>query len=66
VEIATKPTFQASPPKPVFPSPPGVLTGTVAADGKRALLGVPVGQGGPPQFTVVENWPAALKKPGQP
>jgi Tol biopolymer transport system component/predicted Ser/Thr protein kinase len=62
-EISTKPVFQSLPGKVLFqlpaaqPSPPAV-----AGDGKRVLAVLPVGQSGPQQFTVVQNWQAGLRK----
>ena len=61
-EINTKPAFQSLPAEVAFQVPAGVTTGTPAGDGKRFLIGVPAGQNGPQQFTVVLNWQAGLKK----
>jgi Tol biopolymer transport system component len=62
-EIATKPAFQVSPAKMLFQLP--AVTNALPAvtvDGKRLLVALPVGQTGPQQFTVVQNWQAGLKK----
>jgi hypothetical protein len=63
-QIATKPAFQSSPAEALFQFPVGVSTRSLAVtgDGKRFLAVAPVGQVGPPQFTVVLNWQAGLKK----
>jgi len=34
----------------------------VTPDGQRFLFAAPIGQGAPTPFTVVLNWPAALKR----
>jgi serine/threonine protein kinase len=61
--IATKPAFEASPPKMLFPLPAALgAPPAVSADGKRFLVPVPVAQSGPQQFTIVQNWQAGLKK----
>jgi eukaryotic-like serine/threonine-protein kinase len=61
-EITTQPVFESSLAKPLFRTPAGAGTGTTTADGNRFLIAVPVNQGGPQQFTVVQNWQAGLKK----
>jgi eukaryotic-like serine/threonine-protein kinase len=62
-EIETKPAFKVSPPKTLFLLPPGVSSPpAVTGDGKRFLVNVVTSQSGPTQFTVVQNWQAALKK----
>jgi eukaryotic-like serine/threonine-protein kinase len=62
VNISSKPVFQAGAPRPLFQLPPGFIGGDVTADGKRFLVGVPVGQSASVPFTVVLNWQTALKK----
>ncbi len=62
-EITTKPDFKASPPKELFklPAQPAIPA-NVSADGKRILVALAVNEnGGPPQFTVIENWQEILK-----
>jgi hypothetical protein len=60
VAVGSGSSFQAETPQPLFSIP---LSGVwdVAADGKRFLVGVPVGQGGQVPFKVVINWMAGLK-----
>ncbi len=60
--VSTKPVFQFTPAKTLFQAPAATAVGSPTADFKRFLLAVPVAQGGPPQFTVVQNWQAGLKK----
>jgi Tol biopolymer transport system component/predicted Ser/Thr protein kinase len=62
VAIATKPVFQASPAKALGQLPSGITAGAVTADGQRFLVAAPANQSGPQQFTVVLNWPAAVRK----
>ena len=62
VSITSKPVFQAGGPRPLFQLPSGFIGGDVTADGKRFLIGVPVGQSASLPFTVVLNWQTALKK----
>jgi Tol biopolymer transport system component len=62
-EIGTKPVFQSLPGKTLFQLPSAPNLGlAVTGDGKRILVELPVSQGGPNQFTVVQNWQAELKK----
>ena len=61
-EINTKPAFQVSPAKVLFQLPASVRAAAVTGDGKRFLVALPVAQSGPPQFTVVQNWQAQVKK----
>ena len=61
VDVTTEPTFQTSAPKTLFKVPAGILRNwDVTADGKRFL--VLVRQDAPVPFTVLQNWPAALKR----
>jgi eukaryotic-like serine/threonine-protein kinase len=62
VHISSEPVFQARAPVPLFQLPPGFIAGDVTADGKRFLVGVPVGQSASVPFTVVLNWQTALKQ----
>ena len=62
VDISAKPVFAAGAPKPLFQLPPGFIGGEVTTDGKRFLVGVPVGQSASVPFTVVLNWQTSLKK----
>jgi eukaryotic-like serine/threonine-protein kinase len=62
VDISAKPVFEAGDPRPLFQLPPGFIGGEVTADGRRFLIGVPVGQSASVPFTVVLNWQTALKK----
>ena len=59
---AFRPDFQTLPAKALGQLPAGVNAVDITTDGKRVLVTVPVGQSGPQQFTVVQNWPAGLKK----
>jgi len=62
-EVVTKPAFQVAPAKMLIQLPAAVDTvPAVTADGKRFLVTLPVGQSGPQQFTVVQNWQVELKK----
>jgi eukaryotic-like serine/threonine-protein kinase len=62
VNISSKPVFQAGAPMPLFQLPPGFIGGDVTADGKRFLVGVPVGQSTSVPFTVMLNWQTSLQK----
>jgi eukaryotic-like serine/threonine-protein kinase len=67
VEISTKPSFQFSATKLSVPLPTGITATTVSGDGQRILIAAPAAvsnaQGNaPPQFTIVQNWQAGLKK----
>ena len=62
VDISATPVFEAGTPRPLFQLPPGFIGGDVIADGRRFLVGVPVGQSASVPFTVVLNWQATLKK----
>ena len=54
--------FEAGLPKSLFDPPVGVLQFDVSADGRKFLLVVPNEGSGPSQtFTVVLNWPSAIK-----
>jgi len=46
----------------MFRLPPGFIGVDATADGKRFLVGVPVGQRASVPFTVVLNWQMSLKK----
>jgi len=62
-EITTKPAFRSLPGKILFQLPAAASTPpAVTGDGKRFLGAMPVSQSGRPQFTVVQNWQAELKK----
>ena len=62
-EITTKPAFRSLPGKILFQLPAAASTPpAVTGDGKRFLGAMPVSQSGQPQFTVVQNWQAELKK----
>jgi dipeptidyl aminopeptidase/acylaminoacyl peptidase len=70
VEVSTSPAFHAETPVPLFQVPaiffrssgnPGALS-DVAPDGKRFLFAMPVVQNTHEEFTVVQNWTAALRK----
>ena len=62
VDISAKPLFEAGAPRPLFQLPPDFIGGDVTADGKRFLVGVPVGQTASVPFTVVLNWQTTLRK----
>jgi hypothetical protein len=57
--IVTKPAFQSMPAKVLFQFPARPYSIAVTADGKRFLTPIPLSR---LQFTVVQNWQAALKK----
>ena len=65
VEIATKPDFKSSLTTlsvPVPGNPNAVATPAISGDGQSFLVPVPVASAAPPQFTLVMNWQAGLKK----
>jgi eukaryotic-like serine/threonine-protein kinase len=57
-----KPVFHSSPAKALGKLPLGADPVDITPDGKRVLAKVPVGQSGPQQFTVVQNWQVGLRK----
>jgi Tol biopolymer transport system component len=61
-EINTKPIFQDSLAKVLFQLPASVRAAAATTDGKRFLVALPIAQGGPQKFTVVQNWQAELKR----
>jgi Tol biopolymer transport system component len=63
VSVATRPVFQAGVPTALFQLPPrsSMTQEGPSSDGKRFLFLVPETHGEVP-FTVVLNWPAALKR----
>ena len=62
VDITTGPSFQPGEPRGLFPLP---VTAAYFAGDSRMLIALPVSPSVPAPFTVVVNWQAALKKPGQ-
>jgi len=69
VEITAGETFQASTPRPLFPTPTYIpVLGTsaypwdVTSDGKRFLLPVPVAETSPSPFDIILNWTNLLEQ----
>jgi hypothetical protein len=69
VEMTPDPVFKSKAPIMLFQAPESirrvpVFASLVAAsrDGQRFLVGVPLSENTRDEFTVVLNWPAALKK----
>ena len=64
VDVSTSGVFQAGIPKALFKVPNGVIWWDVSSDGKRFLMATPspTSPAASPEFTVVLNWQAALKK----
>ncbi len=67
--VKTGATFEAGSPVRLFQVPgwrglagAPVFPYSVAANGQKFLMGLPVQEAGPPPITVVLNWPGALRK----
>ena len=64
VDVTTDPSFVASAPRPLFQTPilvnPVVDQYAVTGDGRRFILGTPLGEEEP--ITVMLNWTAGLKR----
>jgi hypothetical protein len=61
-EILSFRPFRVAVPKALGQMPASASALTISGDGKLILATVPIGQVGPQQFTVVQNWQAGLKK----
>ena len=61
-DVATAPSFHASPPRVLFRVPPGFLTAWPSPNHERLLVPLPVSDNTPPTITVVEHWAAGLPK----
>ena len=62
VDVASDKTFQVGVPRRLFATPPLLTVPDVTADGKRFLFAALEGPATQMPYTVVLNWPAALKK----
>jgi Tol biopolymer transport system component len=64
VDVTTGPSFEASAPRPLFQTPilvnPVIDQYAVTGDGRRFILGTPLGEEEP--ITVMVNWTAGLKR----
>jgi hypothetical protein len=61
VEIRTAPSFQASVPRDLFPTP-RAQGSDVARDGQRMMVNMPAAETAPTPMTLVLNWMEGLKK----